>query len=51
MKLINRLKIFEQKYVFLRWATGAEYGKITYVGEIMLSSILLMLTLWNIEKP
>ena len=33
MKLINRLKIFEQKYVFLRWATGAEYGKITYVGD------------------
>ena len=33
MKLINRMKIFEQKYVFLRWATGAEYGKITYVGE------------------
>ena len=33
MRLINRLKIFEQKYVFLRWATGAEYGKITYVGE------------------
>ena len=33
MKLLNRLKIFEQKYVFLRWATGAEYGKITYVGE------------------
>ncbi len=25
--------MFEQKYVFLRWATGAEYGKITYVGE------------------
>lgn len=33
MKLINRLKIFEQKYVFLRWATGAEYGKIAYVGD------------------
>ena len=33
MRLINRLKIFEQKYVFLRWATGAEYGKITYVGD------------------
>lgn len=33
MKLINRLKGFEQKYVFLRWATGAEYGKITYVGD------------------
>ena len=33
MKLINRMKVFEQKYVFLRWATGAEYGKVTYVGE------------------
>lgn len=33
MKLINRLKVFEQKYVFLRWATGAEYGKIVYVGD------------------
>ena len=33
MKLINRLKMFEQQYVFLRWATGAEYGKITFVGE------------------
>jgi hypothetical protein len=27
------MKVFEQKYVFLRWATGAEYGKIAYVGE------------------
>ena len=33
MKLVNRLKVFEQKYVFLRRATGAEYGKGTYVGE------------------
>ena len=33
MKLVNRLKVFEQKYVFLRWATGAEYGKVTDVGE------------------
>ena len=33
MKLMDRLKVFEQKYVFLRWASGAEYGKITYVGE------------------
>lgn len=33
MKLLNRMKVFEQKYVFLRWATGAEYGKITYVGD------------------
>ena len=27
------MKMFEQNYVFLRWATGAEYGKVTYVGE------------------
>lgn len=33
MKLINRLKMFEQKYVFLRWATGAEYGKVIYAGD------------------
>jgi len=33
MRLINRMKSFEHQYVFLRWATGAEYGKINYVGE------------------
>ena len=33
MKLINRMKMFEQHYVFLRWATGAGYGKITFVGD------------------
>lgn len=33
MKLMDRMKMFEQNYVFLRWATGAEYGKLTYVGE------------------
>ena len=33
MKLLDRMKVFEQKYVFLRWATGAEYGKIVYVGD------------------
>lgn len=33
MNIIERLKIFEQQYVFLRWATGAEYGKVAYVGE------------------
>ena len=33
MKLVNRLKVFEQKYVFLWWATGAEYGKVVYVGD------------------
>lgn len=33
MKLIERMKIFEQQYVFLRWATGAEYGKVLSVGD------------------
>ena len=33
MKLINRMKAFENQYVFLRWATGAEYGKVKFVGE------------------
>ena len=33
MRLINRMKSFEKQYVFLRWATGAEYGKINYVGD------------------
>ena len=33
MKLINRMKLFEHKYVFLRWATGAEYGKVASVGD------------------
>ena len=25
--------MFDHQYVFLRWATGAEYGKITFVGD------------------
>ena len=33
MRLIDRMKVFEQQYVFLRWATGAEYGKVKYVGD------------------
>ncbi|MCQ2753528.1 MAG: hypothetical protein MJ231_00600 [bacterium] len=33
MRLIDKLKSFERQYVFLRWATGAEYGKLNYVGD------------------
>jgi len=33
MRLIDRMKVFEKQYVFLRWATGAEYGKVKYVGD------------------
>ena len=41
MKLINRLKVFEHKYVFLRWATAAEFGKIIYVGEDFVEFLVL----------
>ena len=33
MKLIEKMKVFEEQYLFLRWATGAEYGKVITVGE------------------
>ena len=33
MRMIQKLKMFEQTVVFLRWATAAEFGKILYVGE------------------
>ena len=33
MRLIEKLKEFENQYMFIRWATGAEYGKLTYAGD------------------
>ena len=33
MRLIERLKDFEQQYVFLRWVSGGEYGKVEFVGD------------------
>lgn len=33
MKLIERLKDLEQQYVFLRWVSGSEYGKMEFVGD------------------
>jgi hypothetical protein len=33
MKFIDKLKSYENQYMFLRWATGGEYGKLIYVGE------------------
>ncbi|MBR1424779.1 hypothetical protein IJ579_04370 [bacterium] len=33
MKLQEKLKSFENQYVFIRWAMGGEYGKLRYVGE------------------
>ena len=33
MRLIEKLKEFEQQYMFIRWATGSEYGKLIYSGD------------------
>lgn len=33
MKMLKKLKEYENQYVFMRWATGGEYGKLMYVGE------------------
>ena len=33
MRMIERLKDLEQQYMFLRWVSGNEYGKLDYVGD------------------
>lgn len=33
MRFIQKLKQFERQYLFLRWATAEEYGKLKYVGH------------------
>lgn len=33
MKLVEKLKEFENQYLFIRWATGGEYGKLIYAGD------------------
>lgn len=33
MRLLQKLKQFERKYMFLRWATAEEYGRLKYVGS------------------
>lgn len=33
MKLLQKLKQFERQYMFLRWATAGEYGRLKYVGS------------------
>lgn len=33
MRLIQKLKQFERQYIFLRWATAEEYGRLKYVGH------------------
>ncbi len=33
MRLVEKLKEYENQYMFVRWATGGEYGKLMSVGE------------------
>ncbi len=33
MRLVEKLKEFENQYMFIKWATGGEYGKLIYAGE------------------
>lgn len=33
MRMLERLKELEQQYMFLRWVSGNEYGKLDYVGD------------------
>ena len=41
MRMIQKLKLFEQMVVFLRWATDAQFGKIMYVGEDFIEFLVL----------
>lgn len=41
MRMIQKLKLFENTIVFLRWATDAEFGKILYVGEDFVEFLVL----------
>lgn len=33
MRLIQKLKQIERQYMFIRWATAEEYGRLKYVGH------------------
>lgn len=33
MRMLERLKDLEQQYMFLRWVSGNEYGKLEFVGD------------------
>ena len=33
MRLVEKLKEYENQYMFIKWATGGEFGKLIYAGE------------------
>ena len=39
--MIQKLKLFENTIVYMRWATDAEFGKILYVGDDFVEFLML----------
>ncbi len=33
MRLAEKLKEYENQYMFIKWVTGGEYGKLIYSGD------------------
>jgi len=33
MRLVDKLREYESQYMFIRWATGGEYGKLITSGD------------------
>lgn len=33
MRMLEKLREFENQYIFVKWALGADYGKLLSVGE------------------
>ena len=33
MRMLERLKDLEHQYMFMRWVSGNEYGKLEFVGD------------------
>ena len=33
MNMLERLKELEKQYMFMRWVSGNEYGKLEFVGD------------------
>ena len=33
MRMLERLKDFEKQYLYLKWVSGNEYGKLEFVGD------------------
>ena len=52
MKLIEKLKEYENQYMFVHWAMGGEYGKLISVGDdyIEFNKILITLTTTENQK-